>query len=238
MYDGTTPNTDAAIDDGLQELAAQAEDVRAYLVNLRGGAPFLSGADSQLLTGWLSDGVPVAVILASIDRVALRRRKRRIRGRMSLHACRSEVRRMMGRGRRRPAPRRTAPGGLGRLSAQIAALTLAPALVPHRNALAAELSKLDKDGPVDLEQRARQAITASRRFHEAVWETLTEQRQALLADATAELTPLRGLLKGAAWDAAVEEVARDRVRARFPLVSAQIIWDRLQEGSTPSPPGA
>ncbi|MEL6347524.1 MAG: hypothetical protein AAFV53_30720 [Myxococcota bacterium] len=236
MYDCATPPPEIRSDDALQLLASQAEDVRAYLVNLRGGAPFLSGADSQLLLNWLSDGVPVPVILASIDRVAVRRRKRRTRGRISLHACRGEVRRMMGRGRARPAPRRSAPGGLARLAIQIAALTIAPVLAPHRDALADELSKLDKDGPADLEDRARQAITASRRFHESVWETLTDQRQALLDDAAAELEPLKTLLKGTAWAAAVEEVARDRVRARFPLVSAQVIWDRLQDGSTPSKP--
>ena len=217
----------------LEEMSEHAEDVRAYLVNLRGGAPFLSGADSQLLHGWLTDGVPVAVILASLDKVALRRRLRRTRGRMTLQSCRGEVRRMMGRAKpARPRARRTLQGGLGRLADQIGVLSVPPLLAPLRDVLAEELAILDLEGPPALEERARQAISACRRFHEAVWDAIGEQRPALLADAEVELDALRGLLKGAAWEAAVEEVARDRVRARFPLVSAQVIWDRLHEGPT------
>jgi len=213
-------------------MALHAEDVRAYLVNLRGGAPFLSGADSQLLHGWLTDGVPVAVIMASLDRVAIRRRRRRTRGRMTLQSCRGEVRRMMGRARPVPAARPTPRGGLGRLASEIGVLTVAPLLLPMRDTLTADITRLDQDGPPDVEERARQAIAACRRFHEAVWDAIVAQRSALLRDAETELDALRGLLRGAAWDAAVEEVARDRVRARFPLVSAQVIWDRLHEGPT------
>ncbi|MFT4975294.1 MAG: hypothetical protein ACI8S6_001181 [Myxococcota bacterium] len=214
----------------LAEMSQHAEDVRAYLVNLRGGAPFLSGADSQLLHGWLTDGVPVAVIMASLDRVAMRRRQRRTRGRMSLQSCRGEVRRMMGRARPRPTRRPGSLGGLGRLAEQIGGLSMAPLLVPLRETLAGELLRLDAEGPADIEERARQAIAVCRRFHEGVWDAIIEQRQALLADAETELDSLRGLLRGTAWIAAVEEVARDRIRARFPLVSAQVIWDRLHEG--------
>lgn len=217
----------------LEEMSQHAEDVRAYLVNLRGGAPFLSGADSQLLHGWLTDGVPVAVILASLEKVALRRRLRRTRGRMTLQSCRGEVRRMMGRARpARPKARRTLQGGLGRLADQIGILNVPPLLAPIRDVLAEELAILDLEGPPGVEERARQAIAACRRFHEAVWDAIIDQRTQLLYDAEVELDALRGLLKGAAWDAAVEEVARDRVRARFPLVSAQVIWDRLHEGPT------
>ena len=232
----TPPSPDAISDPALAEMADRAEEVRAYLVNLRGGAPFLSGTDSQLLHRWLTDGVPVAVILASIDRVATRRRRRHTRGRMSLSACKAEVRRMMGRpnpARSRPSARpapAAARGGLGRLAGQIRAMTIAPNFTPLRDRLAVELDTLDREGPDDIEGCARQAIAAARRFHEAVWAAIIDQRQALLADAETELESLRGLLRGAAWDAAVEEVARDRVRARFPLVSAQVIWDRLQDG--------
>ena len=67
MNDRVTSPEETKSED-LERLAEEAEEVRAYLVNLRGGAPFLSGADSQLLDGWLTDGVPVAVIMASMDR--------------------------------------------------------------------------------------------------------------------------------------------------------------------------
>ena len=57
-------------------LAAMAEEVRAYVVATRGGAPFLSAADGRLLVGWLESGISVARILAAVDEVAEKRRKK------------------------------------------------------------------------------------------------------------------------------------------------------------------
>ena len=74
-----------------QELSARAEEVTAYLVTLRGGAPFLSGADGRLLVRWLDQGVPVPTILTALDQVAERRRKRRTRSRLSLNAAKGVV---------------------------------------------------------------------------------------------------------------------------------------------------
>ena len=136
-------------------------------------------------------------------------------------------------GRARPTlHKEVTQGGLGRLADQIRVLSVVPPLAPMRDTLADALCEIDSGGPTALEERARLAIAACRRFHEAVWDAIAAQREILLADATVELESLRSLLKGAAWDAAVEEVARDRVRARFPLVSAQVIWDRLHEDPT------
>lgn len=154
---------------------------------------------------------------------------------MSLQACRGEVRRMMGRARPRPttSPQR---GGLGRLATQIRGLEIASHLSAIRDQLVRDLLEIDGNEQPDLEECARNAIAACRRFHESVWDAIAVQRQALLADAAEELEPLRTLLRGSAWDAAVEEVARDRVRARFPLISAQIVWDRLHEEPMPTTP--
>ena len=55
-------------------LAAMAEEVRAYVVAARGGAPFLSAADGRLLVRWLESGISVARILAAVDEVAEKRR--------------------------------------------------------------------------------------------------------------------------------------------------------------------
>lgn len=220
---GTTTDEDGVED--LDGLAEQAEEVRAYLVNLRGGAPFLSGADSQLLDGWLTDGVPVAVILASMDKVAVRRRKRRVRGRMSLNSCRGEVRKLMGT-RPQASVGSTHPG-LMQLAGEISAMTIAPALTPLRRALVEALLSIPAEEL--LEERARLAIRAVRRFHEGVWGALSDQHADMLADAAVELDALRSVLKESAWQAAIEEVARDRIRARFPLISAQIVWERLSQ---------
>ncbi|MDG1481877.1 MAG: hypothetical protein P8R54_19950 [Myxococcota bacterium] len=218
---------DEAGGDDLELLAESAEEVRAYLVNLRGGAPFLSGADSQLLDGWLTDGVPVAVIMASMDKVAVRRRKRRVRSRMSLNSCRGEVRRLMGS--RPSAPAAETHIGLLSLAGEISAMTIAPGLSNLRHILIKALTAISEADGTPLEDRARLAIRACRKFHEGVWFALTDQHTAMLADATAELDALRSVLKENAWQAAVEEVARDRIRARFPLISAQEVWERLSQ---------
>ncbi len=219
--------TDETGPDELERLAERAEEVRAYLVNIRGGAPFLSGADSQILDGWLTDGVPVAVILASMDTVAVRRRKRRVRSRMSLNSCRSEVRRLMGS--RPSAPSAETHTGLLSLAGEISAMTIAPGLSALRRDLVKALTAISEADGTPLEERARLAIRACRRFHEGVWAALADQHAAMLADASAELDGLRSVLKENAWQAAVEEVARDRIRARFPLISAQVVWERLSQ---------
>ena len=62
-----------------------------------------------------------------------------------------------------------------------------------------------------------------------MWDALAIQHAELLADAAAELDALRSVLKENAWQAAVEEVARDRIRARYPLISAHVVWDRISQ---------
>lgn len=211
----------------LDRLAEEAEEVRAYLVNLRGGAPFLSGADSQLLDGWLTDGVPVAVIMASMDKVAARRRKRRVRSRMSLNSCRSEVRRMMGK--KRPLLSVVILSGLLSLAGEISAMTISPGLRPLQSTLVEALKSIGEDHTIPMEERARLAIRACRKFHEGIWDALSPQHAEMIADAAIELDALRSVLKENAWQAAIEEVARDRIRSRFPLVSAQEVWERVSQ---------
>ena len=102
-------------------------------------------------------------------------------------------------GRARPTLyKEVTQGGLGRLADQIRALSVVQPLVPMRDTLVDALCELDSGGPVALEERARLAIAACRRFHEAVWDAIAAQREILLADATVELESLRSLLKGAA----------------------------------------
>ena len=79
-----------------------AEQIRAYLVGIRGGAPFLSGADCQLLVNWLDDEVPVPAILSAIDRVSLRRRAKRVKTRLTLNSCKGELKKVLGKGKPLP----------------------------------------------------------------------------------------------------------------------------------------
>ena len=79
-----------------------AEQVREYLVSVRGGAPFLSGADCQLLVTWLDEEIPVPAILCAIDRVSLRRRAKRVRTRLSLNACKGELQKLLSKPKKEP----------------------------------------------------------------------------------------------------------------------------------------
>ena len=72
-----------------------AEQVRAHLVQLRGGAPFLSPVDSQLLLEWLEAGVPVALILRSLEKAAAKRAARRTRAPLTLNGLRRTLKKEM-----------------------------------------------------------------------------------------------------------------------------------------------
>lgn len=215
-------------------LAAAAEEVRAYLVALRGGAPFLSGPDGRLLVDWLDAGVSVGLILASLDRAAERRRRRPARSRLTLQAIKGEIKKQLklaaDTGRAAPPP--SAPSGAGwpalrGYAEEISALPVAPQEEAARAALVGVLARLGREGGADLDAVAREAMAACRAFHEAAWESLAAERAELLAAAAAELAGLRDVLSEEALAAAVEEVARDKVRARTPLVAARVVWDRL-----------
>ena len=75
----------------LSSHAAEAEEVRLYLVTLRGGAPFLSGRDGRILLEWLENGWSVAQISSVMDQVAEDRARKRCRSRMTLSACKTHL---------------------------------------------------------------------------------------------------------------------------------------------------
>jgi len=212
-----------------ETLAGQAEDVRCYLVELRGGAPFLSGADTDLLHGWLNDGIPVALILASIERVAARRRKRRIRSRMSLTSCRRELRKLVGLRDKEVV----CGDGLTRLAGEISSSITDSRLLPARDVLVNKLISIDANREEDSETRARKGSAACRCFHQQMWAAISSDHKELLAAAEIELTALKNLLDDTEWSACVLQVARDYVRSQYPLVSAQEVWERIH--SSPNP---
>ncbi len=201
-------------------LAARAEEVRAYLVALRGGAPFLSGPDGRVLVAWLEAGVSIAAITAAVDRVAERRRQKRRKSRLTLWACRGELDRM----RLESAP--AAGGGLAGWIAELEAANLGDEAIDARAELVQSLRALESGS---IEARAERAIAAIRRFHESVWQALGEAREGLEDEARRELGALLDDMEETKARAAIEEVARDLVRARTPLVAAKVAWDRLRE---------
>lgn len=178
-----------------------AEAVRAYLVELRGGAPFLSSRDGRLLLRWMEDGVPVAFICQALDRAAEKRRRKRVKTPLSLRNAATAVKKWQG------APEATACGPL----APLVELWRSGGEGRAADALAAVS---------DLQG----AIAVARAELERLWEAA--DRDALREQAIAELRELE--LDERALEAASEEVARDLLRQRHPLLSAAVIWDTVR----------
>jgi hypothetical protein len=214
-----------------QELSARAEQVTSYLVTLRGGAPFLSGADGRLLVRWLDQGVPVPTILTALDQVAERRRRRRTRSRLSLNAAKGVVKKAIGAAPDPVAAPRTGPdrGALARArdayADALAAMPLDAAAEPLRAALVSGVRRAPTDS---VDATATAVITACRRFHDARWAGLPDEaRAALEAESRAALSALAETVDSATLGDLIEEAARDALRARTPLVSAREAWTRL-----------
>jgi len=201
-----------------ETLRLQVDEVVGHLVSLRGGGHFLSSRDGRLLVRWLDSGVSVAVIAVALDRVAQRRRQRRSRTPLSLDACRGEVKKLEKERAIRVVAAPAVP----------AVVTLERATDPEGEALSA-LDALFA-GPrseEDPSALADAAMAVVRRFQERIWEASAQVRTALLAEAEAELQDMKALLEGDDWSRTVEEVARDRLRRRYPRLSASAVWDRL-----------
>ena len=84
-------------------------------------------------------------------------------------------------------------------------------------------------GTVDAETAATDAVAACRAFHEAAWMDAQQEHADLRAQALTELAALKNVLSPNALEAAIDEVARDIVRRRYPLVSAREVWDRISD---------
>jgi hypothetical protein len=188
-----------------EHLRESARAVVEHLSVLRGGGLFLSGVDGVLLVDWLDSGVSPALIAVALERAAERRRKRRVKSRLSLASCKGEVKRLLTPGKGRV---KVAPG-----AAQ------APSTPPPQGELAqleaqatAELDALPGGDPATVSGLAMAIV---RRFHDQAWRAAEEEHHALKA-----MDPVH-------FDEAVEEAARDLLRQRFPRLSAVAVWDRL-----------
>lgn len=215
-------NSQASQTDDLS-LADKAEEVRAYIVAVRGGAPFLSAADGRLLVAWLEQGIPVGRILAAIDEISEKRRAKRSRRRLTLTACKRSI-------EKTPTARplsepNTAPVTvtLRDFAAELSGLDVPPELQGERDKLVARIGSL-KGSP---ERVATDAIAACRTFQEAAWGAAHANLAPIRAQAEAELSALRSVLKPDQFEAYIDEVARDIVKRRTPLVSAKAVWDRV-----------
>ncbi|RME27966.1 MAG: hypothetical protein D6798_03465 [Deltaproteobacteria bacterium] len=227
-------------------------EVTDYLVAVRGGAPFLSGADGRLLLVWLDAGVPVPAILAAIDTVAARRRKKRARSRLTLAACRRTVEKVAAKAQpsgagegpvvagsetslegsedpstRSPGPRKPVAGPLAPFLAELDRAEVPAELLPAFERLRAELGALARTATLHPDALGRAAARCLTAFHQAAWEAAADRHDALRARAAAQLEPVRQAMPEAKFYELVEEVARDLLRQELPAVSARRLWDSL-----------
>ena len=208
-------------------LQTKAEEVRAYLVAIRGGAPFLSSADGRLLVRWLEQGISVARILAAVDETAEKRRKKRTRSRLSLTACRRSIEKKTKILQTKAPSAKTSSENIQMLkyAEELNTMSVPDNLLRAQATLVRQIQNLD--GTQDPEEAASEAVSACRYFHEAAWLACSDEHAALREEALVELAALKNILNPDALAAAVDEVAHDIVRRRTPLVSAKVVWDRV-----------
>lgn len=204
------------------EWQGAAEEIRAHLCLLRGGAPFLSPADTWQLVQWLESGVSPNAIVAALERAAHVRRAQRARTPLSLVAAKRHL------GRPPPpsaVPRVAIPGEppLAPLIRALRAARLAPYEADPMRLLFDTLAEATAD-----DSGARRALAAARNFFEAVWNAAPEAaRDAWRQRAREELADLLTLVPENLRGPLVEEGARDQLRQRHPALTAATIHNLL-----------
>ena len=207
-----------------------AEEVRAHLVSMRGGAPFLSPSDAYILDSWLTEGVSIPSILYAIERAAQARRTRRSRipltlGQVKRHLKKSKV------------ETEEIQKNFGYSSQEHPLAKLALKLQDNAknsvhtvaiNELGRALLAIKIAHP---EEVYRSASTLFREFLERTWDRMPE------ADKEAEREHARRELEGVASQVGesvlatlVEEVTRDRLRSQFPLLCCSALKHHLVQG--------
>jgi hypothetical protein len=194
-----------------------AEEVRAHLVLLRGGAPFLSPADARLLLGWLDRAVPVPEILRALERAADARRRRPTRLPFTLGQARRHLARVAG-----PLVRTSGPS-LGPLVDELRRRARDDAHGADLRELAERLAALSTDDPDRL---VRAAVGQIRVFFATLWEALpVADREQRSRAARLELTGLEAVLTESLFENAVEETARADLRAEYAFLTAATVCD-------------
>lgn len=203
-----------------------AEEIRRHLVALRGGGPFLSPDDAELLAKWLDAGVTSPVIVHALELAAQARAKRPSRIPLSLKHARRYL-------------NKPGRGALG--ASQAASKTGEHPLQPLADAVLRNLSDdpgadaartlvealLDLPGHdrVLLEERAQALI---RDFFLSSWTSMADwEREARLTTAREELGDLAAHLSPEALEASCEAIARDHLRRAWPTLSAATVHQVL-----------
>lgn len=195
------------------EYQLAAEHVRAHLVFLRGGAPFLSPADALCLVEWLDQGVGVERILAALERCAQSRRKTRARSRFGLRQARRHL-------DKPPLERVDVPDS--RTTHPLEPLTAELEGLPHTKQLTGALRALPGGAVVE-------AVALCRDHVEQRWTALPEpDRRARIQAAITELGDIANLVDEPTLLGLAEECARDAFRRAFPRADTARIGSLLR----------
>ncbi len=224
---------DAALDDVPNAYIEDAEAVRAHLVSLRGGAIFLSPADTLRLIGWFDKGVTVADVLRALERAAETRLKKRSRVPFGL----GQASRYLG-GRTKGVFRSPKPPIVYHepdypLAPLVALIAGRAAGDPQEKRLRDVAADLEGLALVDRDQAAKQAMIRLRMFHDSCWESMGARAQQQVRDqARTNLGDLVHLVDEADLQPVIEESARGLARERYQWLSAASVWDLLAPEAT------
>ena len=118
--------------------------------------------------------------------------------------------------------------GLEGLANQILALETPPYIQEKQQELVTALINLSqKRCPSKIVQK--RALYCAGNSHEHMWELSVDQHADLHERAERELESLRTLLGPQHWREMLEEVMRDKLRSQYPIISAQSIWNAVQQ---------
>ncbi len=210
-------------DSPLSNKQAHAELVRAHLVMVRGGAPFLSAIDSKLLISWLDNGVPVPLIIASIEEVAAKRTKSRITTPMNLNKVKSTVNRQLKRDLSPKATKNKRSAVESTISAPDLFLQLFQSSDPLHRAAGEKLMAIQHES----KNKINLVLQIAREFHESAWNQCDQPE--LKKAAAKELEPFVDMMSEDRWEQAVEEIARDTLRKKTPQLTAAILCEALSK---------
>lgn len=204
-----------------------AEQVRAHLVSLRGGAPFFSSADGQLLLRWLDEEVPVPRICMALERAADARRKRPSRIPLSLSHAKRHLAKVSS-GRLSALPDEIDSGELSSQDEDVHPFTPLCMLLnkhasdqPSFGILASALAELATD-----EFLVDNALELLRTCYGGLWTELTEtDRRTRIQHAIEALGDLPSGMDESVVMAAAEEHARLQHLGQWPWLSSNTLWE-------------
>jgi hypothetical protein len=206
-----------------------AEEVRAHLVVLRGGAPFLSPTDAQMLHDWLREGVPCSAIIEALERAADARRRKRSRVPLTLRHARVHLGKPSAA---KPLPALAASNDrslhpLLPMAAELERLAPSDPFGWLLTDLAQDLLALPSEVPDEL---VTQATRRYRKFLHERWECQDPaDMEGELAKAREEMAGLIERLTEAQAHQAAEEIARDRLRQAYPALTTATLWALVSE---------